>query len=107
VVRLGVMETIRGSCDEDATGEGVSLIGTSGWYCSIDEYSCRCDPQGTRGSSGVSTRGGSGRGGLGSFGMNGGTNGDGSMMGGIDTLGTTDGNVMSSFGKDGDGWIKG
>ena len=38
VVRLGVIETIRGSdddgatgsCDDNATGEGVSLIGTGG-----------------------------------------------------------------------------
>ena len=38
VVRLGVIETMRGggdegaagSCDDDATGEGVSLIGTGG-----------------------------------------------------------------------------
>jgi len=34
------------------TGSGVSSIGTGGTYCSIDEYSCRCDPQGTRGSDG-------------------------------------------------------
>jgi len=90
VVRLGVIETIRGggddgvagSCDDDATGEGVSLIGTSGWYCSIDEYSRRCDPQGTRGSGGVATQGGSRGGGPGGVGMNGGANGDGSTRGG-------------------------
>ena len=39
------------------TGSGVSSIGTGGSYCSIDEYSCRCDPQGTRGSGGDATRG--------------------------------------------------
>jgi len=90
VVRLGVIETMRGndddgsagSCDDDATGEGVSLIGTGGWYCSIDEYSRRCDPQGTRGSGGVATRGGSRGGGPGGVGMNGGVNGDGSTRGG-------------------------
>jgi len=47
------------------TGLGVSSIGTGGSYCSIDEYSRRCDPQGTRGSGGDATRGGSARGGLG------------------------------------------
>jgi len=46
------------------TGSGVSSIGTIGSYCSIDEYSCRCDPQGTRGSGGDATRGGSTNGGL-------------------------------------------
>ena len=90
VVRLGVIETIRGndddgsvgSRDDDATGEGVSLIGTGGWYCSIDEYFRRCDPQGIRGSGGVATRGGSRGGGPGGVGMNGGANGDGSARGG-------------------------
>jgi len=46
------------------TGSGVSSIGTGGSYCSIDKYCCRCDPQGTRGSGGDSTRGGSTGGGL-------------------------------------------
>ena len=40
------------------TGSGVSSIGTGGSYCSIDEYSCQCDPQGTKGS-GDATRDGS------------------------------------------------
>ena len=75
---MGVIETIRGndddgaagSCDDDATGEGVSLIGTGGWYCSMDEYSCWCDPQGARGS------------GPEGVGMDGGANGDGFTRGG-------------------------
>ena len=40
-------------------GSGISSIGTGSSYCSIDEYSCRCDPQGTRGSGGDVTWGGS------------------------------------------------
>ena len=44
------------------TGSGVSSIGTGGLYCSIDEYSHRCDPHGTRGSGGNATWGGSTRG---------------------------------------------
>ena len=116
VVRLGVIETIRGSCDKDATrgdgwgvilgkggishgrgmksseegavhlvggngilsvcwvtgpdigkdggrgtltGSDVSSIGTGDSYCSIDEYSRRCDPQGTRGRGGDATQDGS------------------------------------------------
>jgi len=47
------------------TGSGVSSIGAGGSYCSIDEYSCQCDPQGTKGSGGDATRGGSTGGGLG------------------------------------------
>jgi len=48
------------------TGSGVSFIGTGGLYCSIDKYSCQCDPQGTRGSGGdVTQGGGSSCGGLG------------------------------------------
>jgi len=88
VVRLGVIETMRGndddspgSRDDDATGEGVLLIGTSGWYCSIDEYSRRCDPQGAKGSGGVATRGGSRDGRPGGVGMNGGATGDGFTRG--------------------------
>jgi len=114
--RLGVIETVRGNCDKDATGGdgwvvslgnggishgrgmrsseegavhlaggngmlsicwvtgsdigkdggkgtltglGVSSIGTSGLYCSIDKYSHQCDPQGTRGSGGDVTWDGS------------------------------------------------
>ena len=30
VVRLGVIDTMRGSCDDDVTRGGVSLIGTGG-----------------------------------------------------------------------------
>ena len=45
-------------------GSGVSSIGISGSYCSIDEYSRQCDPHGTRGSGGDATRGGSTSGGL-------------------------------------------
>ena len=94
VVQLGVIEMIRGddddgaagSCDDDATGVGVSLIGTGGWYCSIDEYSRRCDPQGARGSGGIATQGGFRGGGSGGVGMNGGANGDGSTRGGGGTM---------------------
>jgi len=90
VVRLGVIETMggndddgsTGSCDDNTTGEGVSLIGTGGWYCSMDEYSRRCDPQGAKGSGGVATRGGSRGSGSGGVGMTGGANGDGSARGG-------------------------
>ena len=66
----------------------------------MDEYSRRCDPQGIKGSGGVSTQGGSRHGRFGGVGMNGGTDGDGSMMGGVGTLG---GNGMISLGKDVDG----
>jgi len=47
------------------TGLGVLSIGIGGSYCSIDEYSHRCDPHGTRGSGGDAARGGSIGGGLG------------------------------------------
>jgi len=70
-------------------GSGVSSIGTGGSYCSIDEYSLRCDPHGTRGSGGDTTRGGCSGGGLGGVGMNGGANGDGSTRGGVIGLGIT------------------
>jgi len=69
-------------------GSGVSFLGTGGSYCSIDEYSLRCDPHGTRGSGGDTTRGGCSGGGLGGVGMNGGANGDGSMRGGMVGLGS-------------------
>jgi len=73
-------------------GSGVSSIGIGGSYCSIDEYSLRCDPHGTRGSDGVTTRGGCSDGGLGGVGMNGGANGDGSTRGGVVDFGITGGN---------------
>jgi len=38
---------------------GLSTIMGGGSYCSIDEYSHRCDPQGTKGSGGDTTQGGS------------------------------------------------
>jgi len=41
------------------TGLGISSIGISGSYCSMDEYSRRCDPQGTRGSGGDTVQDGS------------------------------------------------
>ena len=82
------------------TGSGVSSIRTGGLYCSIDEYSCRCDPQGTRGSGGDAIWGGSTSGGLG--GMGNGANGDGSIRGGDGTIGTTGGNGMTFLGKDDD-----
>jgi len=74
------------------TGSGVSSIGTGGSYCSIDEYSLRCDPHGTRGSGGDATRGGCSGGGLGGVGMKGGVNGDGSTRGGVIGFGITGGN---------------
>jgi len=46
-------------------GSGVSSIGTGGSYCSIDEYSHQCDPQGTKGSGGDVIQDGSTGGGLG------------------------------------------
>jgi len=73
-------------------GSGVSSIGTGGSYCSIDEYSLRCDPHGTRGSGGDVTRGDCSGGGLGGVGMNGGANGDGSTRGGVVDFGITGGN---------------
>jgi len=99
------------------TGLGVSSIGIGGLYCSIDEYSCWCDPQGTKGSGGDATRGGSTSGGLGGIGngMNGegstggglggmgnGMNGDGSTMGAINA-GITRGSGVTSVGRDEDG----
>jgi len=85
-------------------GSGVSFIGTGGSYCSIDEYWRRCNPQGTKGSGGDVTWGGS-TGKLGGVGTNGGANGDGSMRGGDSTLGTTDGNAVTFLGNDDDGWM--
>jgi len=72
-------------------GSGVSSIGTGGSYCSIDEYSLRCDPHGTRGSGGDAARGGCSGGRLGGVGMNGGANGDGSTRGGVVSFGITGG----------------
>jgi len=83
------------------TGSSVSSIGIGGLYCSIDEYSCRCDPQGTRGSGGDAIRGDSTGGRLEGMGI--GTNGDRSTRGGDGTLGTIGGNGIISFGKDDDG----
>jgi len=68
-------------------GSGVSSIGTGNSYCSIDEYSLRCDPHGTRGSSGGVARSGCSGGGLGGIGMSGGANGDGSTRGGVVNFG--------------------
>ena len=84
-------------------GSGVSFIGMGGLYCSIDKYSCQCIPQGTRGSGGDSTHGGSTDGGLGGVGINGGANGDGSTRGGNGILGATGGNGTTSLGRDEDG----
>jgi len=85
------------------TGSGVSSIGTGGSYCSIDEYSHQCDPQGTRGSGGDAAQGGSTGGGLG--GMGNGINGNSSTRGGIS--GMTGVSGMTSVGRDEDGWMKG
>jgi len=85
------------------TGSGVSSIGTGGSYCSIDEYCRRYDPQGTKGSGGDVTRGGSTNGGLMLVGIW--TNGDRSTRSGNGVLGTTGGSGMPSLGKDDDGWI--
>ena len=72
------------------TSAGSSTFMSGGSYCSIDEYSRRCNPQGTRGSGGVSTWGGSIGGGLGGIGMNGGTNGDGFIRGNEDAIAGAD-----------------
>ena len=85
------------------TGSGVSVIGTGGSYCSIDEYCRQCDPQGTKGSGGDVTRGGSMGGGLGWVSVW--TNGDGSIRSGDGTLGTTGGNGITSLGRDDDRWM--
>jgi len=77
-------------------GSGVSSIGTGGSYCSIDEYSLRCDPHGTRGSGGDATRSGCSGSGLGGVGMNGGANGDGSMRGGVVGFGITGGSDVAT-----------
>jgi len=82
---------------------GLSMIMGGSSYCSIDEYCCQCDPQGTKGSGGDATWGNSTGGGLGWIGNW--TNGDGSARGGDITLGTTGGNGMTSLGRDDDGWM--
>ena len=82
---------------------GLSAIMGGGSYCSIDEYWCWCDPQGTKGSGGDATRGNSTSGGLGWVGNW--ANGDGFTRGGDGTLGTTGGNGMTSLGRDDDGWM--
>jgi len=81
-------------------GSGVSSIGTGGSYCSIDEYSLRCDPHGTRGSGGDVARNGCSGGGLGGVGMNGGANSDGSTRGGVVGFGIIGGNDMVIDGGD-------
>jgi len=81
-------------------GSGVSSIGTGGSYCSIDEYSLRCDPHGARGSGGDTTRGGCSGGGLEGVGINGGANGDGSTRGGGAVTGITGGSDMVIGGGD-------
>jgi len=79
-------------------GLGVSSIGTSGSYCSIDEYCRRCDPQGTKGSSGDATQGGSTGGGLGGMGMV--TKDDSSTSGGLGGIGMeTNGDGFTKGGK--------
>jgi len=84
---------------------GSSMIIGGGLYCSMDEYSRRCNPQGMRGSGGVATRGGFTDSGLRGEGTE--TKGDRSMRGGDGSLGTTSGSGMTSLGKDEDGWIWG
>jgi len=83
------------------TSVGSSMTMGGGSYCSIDEYSLRCDPHGTRGSGGDITRGGCSGGGLGGVGMNGGANGDGSTRGGVTVFGITGGSDAAT-GIDGD-----
>jgi len=83
------------------TRSGVSFISTGGSYCSIDEYCHRCNPQGTKGSGGDATWGGS----TGDEWVSGWVNGDGSMSGGNGTLGITGGSGITSLGRDDDGWI--
>jgi len=80
----------------NGTSTGSSVIIGGGSYCSMDEYSRRCDPQGTRGSGGVAARGGSTSGGLGGVGTNGGANDDGSTRGGNGTLGTMGDNGLTT-----------
>jgi len=63
----------------------------------MDEYSCRCDPQGARGSGGVATQGGSRGSGPGGVGMNGGANGDGFIKGGGGTTTGTDGGASRAM----------
>jgi len=88
------------------TSMGSSMIMGSGSYCSIDEYCRRCCPQGTKGSGGVTTRGGdSTSGGLRGVVM--GTNSDGSIIGGDGTLGTMGGSDTTPLGRDDDGWMIG
>jgi len=105
---IGVVSLIGGDGISDwgsGTSTGSSMIMGGGSYCSIDEYSRRCDPQGTRGNGGISTRGGSMGSGL--RGAGSGANGDGSSKGGDGTLGTTDGSGMTSLGRDDDRWMYG
>ena len=85
------------------TGSGVSFIGIGGSYCSIDEYWHRCDPQGTKGSGGDATRGGSINGGLGWVGSW--MKGDGSARGSDGILGTIGSKGAFSLGRDNDGWM--
>ena len=89
----------------NGTSTGSSMIMGGGLYCSMDECSRRCDPQGTKGNGGVATRGGSTDGGLGGVGINGGANGDGSTRIGNGNLGTTGGNDVTSLGGDDDGGV--
>ena len=103
---IGVAPLCSGDGVSDG-GNGVSvgsllILGGSS-YCSIDEYCCRCDPQGTKGSGGDTTWGGSTGGGLTLVGTW--TNGDRSTRGGDGTLGTTGGSGMTSLGRDDDGWM--
>ena len=72
----------------NGTSMGSLMIIGGGSYCSIDEYCRQCCPQGTKGSGGMTMRGGS------STGM--GPNGDGSMIGGDGILGTIDGSGITS-----------
>jgi len=98
---IGVASLCGGDGVSDC-GNGISMgslmMMRGGSYCSMDKYCHRCNPQGAKGSGGVSTRGGSRCGGLGGVGMNGGANGDGSTSSGDSTLGTTGGGSICSNG---------
>ena len=75
---VSVIETIGGNSGEGSTGIGIGSLGRNdggdsgnrmlagssttmdgGSYCSIDEYSRRCCPYGTRGKGGIGTQDGS------------------------------------------------
>jgi len=98
---IGVASLIGGDGVSDwgkstLTRSGILFIGTGGSYCSIDEYCRRCDPQGTKGSGGDATWGGS----MGGEWVSSWVNGDGSTSGSDGTLGITGGSGITSLDDD-------